>query len=183
MVRGWKLLALFATIIVYIIGILVLSIVNLQAQPHKRMRNSRFLTDVRVFGAFKLLLKPNLNISQPEYHHNSEGSLIRRSPLQQLQWCSGLKFMGQKSSPYKLKTELETFPKFSSSSTASSNFQHEQQTSKLDSSSTISDNKNEFNKNEKPIALSSFPGSGKFQFYFISSCIFINYLNLKVTHG
>lgn len=48
MVRGWKLLALLATIIVYIIGILVLSIVNLQAQPHKRMRNSRFLTDVRI---------------------------------------------------------------------------------------------------------------------------------------
>ena len=52
MVRGWKLLALLATIIVYIIGILVLSIVNLQAQPHKRMRNSRFLTDVRKFGSF-----------------------------------------------------------------------------------------------------------------------------------
>lgn len=107
-----------------------------------------------------------MNISQPEYHHNSEGSLIRRSPLQQLQWCSALKFMGQKSSPYKLKTGnptgLETFPKFASSSTASSNFQHEQQTLKLDSSSTISDNKIEFNKNEKPIALSSFPGSGNF---------------------
>lgn len=96
--------------------------------------------------------------------------------------------MGQKSSPYKLKTgnptELETFPKFSSSSTASSNFQHEQQTSKLDSSSTISDNKNEFNKSEKPIALSSFPGSGKFQFNLFRHAVHFHQLfKLKVTHG
>lgn len=73
--------------------------------------------------------------------------------------------MGQKSSPYKLKaekqTELETFPKFSSSQ--SKNLpQHRDQhsTLKLDSSSTISDNKNEFNDSKKGIALASFPGSG-----------------------
>jgi hypothetical protein len=73
--------------------------------------------------------------------------------------------MGQKSSPYKLKTgkqtELETFPKFSSSSNKNLQLHHDQHsTLKLDSSSTISDNKNEFNDSEKAIALASFPGSG-----------------------
>lgn len=46
MIRGWKLVTLVGTIIVYVVGILVLSIVNLQTPPQKRMRNSRFLTDV-----------------------------------------------------------------------------------------------------------------------------------------
>lgn len=74
--------------------------------------------------------------------------------------------MGQKSSPYKLKTgkqtELETFPKISSSNNQNLQPQHHDQhsTLKLDSSSTISDNKNEFNDSEKAIALASFPGSG-----------------------
>lgn len=103
-------------------------------------------------------------ISQPEYRHNPEVSLLRRNPVHQLQWCRELKFMGQKSSPYKLKagkpTKFETFPKFSPSN-KNPQQQHEQHsTLKLDSSSTISDNKNEFNVSEKPIALASFPGSG-----------------------
>lgn len=49
MIRGWKLVTLVATIIVYVVGILVLSIVNLQSPPQKRMRNSRFLSDVSAF--------------------------------------------------------------------------------------------------------------------------------------
>lgn len=88
-------------------------------------------------------------------------SLLRRNPLQQLQWCTELKFMGQKSSPYKLKT-TETFPK-SSKSSSSKNIQLDQQSQhslKLESSSTISDNKNEFNESDKAVALASFPGSG-----------------------
>lgn len=81
--------------------------------------------------------------------------------MQQLKWCTELKFMGQKSSPYKLKTikpiELQTFPESKKSLHGSSSIidQHHL------SSSTISDN-NEFNDNShKVIALASFPGSGK----------------------
>lgn len=48
MIRGWKLITLVGTILIYVVGILVLSIVNLQAPPQKRMRNSRFLTDVSI---------------------------------------------------------------------------------------------------------------------------------------
>ena len=51
MLRGWKLITLIALIIiVYIVGILVLSIANLQAPSQKRIRNSRFVTDVSIIG-------------------------------------------------------------------------------------------------------------------------------------
>jgi hypothetical protein len=49
MIRGWKLITLALTIIVYVVGILVLSIVNLQSPSQKRSRNSRFFTDVSFF--------------------------------------------------------------------------------------------------------------------------------------
>lgn len=85
--------------------------------------------------------------------------------------------MNTKSSPYKLKTgktlpvEHVTFPKYSSSGSSTGSFSHmknlqhdQQQNFKLESSSTISDIKNEFNESSKAIALSSFPGSGKIEF-------------------
>ena len=47
MLRGWKFVGLAATIILYVLGILVLSIVNLQTpRNEKRGKNSRIVTDV-----------------------------------------------------------------------------------------------------------------------------------------
>lgn len=103
---------------------------------------------------------------QPEYHHNSEISLLRRNPSAQLQWCSELKFM-DKSSPHKLKTaarptELQTFPKFSNSLNLDA------------TSSTIGDTKNEFNQSEKAFALASFPGSGNTWLRYLLQVTFYN---------
>lgn len=47
MLRGWKFVGLSATIILYVLGILVLSIVNLQTpRSERRGKNSRFGVDV-----------------------------------------------------------------------------------------------------------------------------------------
>lgn len=47
MLRGWKFVGLSATIILYVLGILVLSIVNLQTpRTDKRGRHTRIVTDV-----------------------------------------------------------------------------------------------------------------------------------------
>lgn len=49
MMRGWKFLGLSATIMIYVLGILVLSIVNLQTpRNEKRARNSRYVTEVSI---------------------------------------------------------------------------------------------------------------------------------------
>lgn len=54
LLRGWKFVGLSATIILYVLGILVLSIVNLQApRNEKRGKNSHIVTDVSII----LLLK------------------------------------------------------------------------------------------------------------------------------
>ncbi|CAG9804579.1 unnamed protein product [Chironomus riparius] len=150
MLRGWKLITLIALIIiVYIVGILVLSIANLQAPSQKRMRNSRFVTD-------------------SDIGHSPE-ILLRRSPIQQLQWCTELKFMDQ-SSQKALNSYRKAFhEKARSADRIKHKYEHdsiisnkEQKTKKKEvtDSSTISD-KNEFSDNEnKVIALASFPGSG-----------------------
>ncbi|CRL01941.1 CLUMA_CG015069, isoform A [Clunio marinus] len=161
MLRGWKFVGLSATIILYVLGILVLSIVNLQTpRSEKRVKNSRYVTDVN-------------------YHRNEVG-LIRKTPLQ-LQWCSELHFMGQKSSPFKLKAmSLETFPGHKinrNSFIIESNHVMLKETVKSDQhnnnflsiASTMKSDNNEFNDNdsnnnnndnEKVTALASFPGSG-----------------------
>lgn len=47
MLRGWKFVGLSATIILYVLGILVLSIVNLQTPRNERRgKNSRYGVDV-----------------------------------------------------------------------------------------------------------------------------------------
>lgn len=170
MLRGWKFVGLSATIILYVLGILVLSIVNLQApRNEKRARNSRFVTDVSI-PSLALSRLPQFIPPQTDFHR-SEMSLLRKTPLQ-LQWCSELHFVGQKSSPFKLKVmPLETFPGHRINR---NNFVIESNQVVLKSpdsvkgddklgivSSTKSDN-NEFNEGGgKPIAaLASFPGSG-----------------------
>lgn len=114
-------------------------------------------------------------ISQTDFRHHSEVTLLRKTPLQ-LQWCSELRFIGQKSSPFKLKVmPFETFPGHKINNKNSfviesnhvmlkSSDKSEDQQHKLGIvSSTKSDN-NEFNESkssEKSIAaLASFPGSG-----------------------
>jgi hypothetical protein len=94
--------------------------------------------------------------SQTDFH--PEIGLLRRTPLLQLQWCSELKFLGQKTNPtVKLKNnlkshELHTFPGQNNNIINNNKLGTD--------SSTISD-KNEFNENEgKVIGLTSFPGSG-----------------------
>lgn len=163
MMRGWKFFGLSATIILYVLGILVLSIVNLQTpRNEKRARTSRFVTDI-------------------DSHHSPEAGLIRKTPLQ-LQWCSELRFIGQKSSPFKLKVmPLETFPGHKINrnnfviesnhvmlkSSSDNNSDQPNDNDKLGIvSSTKSDN-NEFNNKESSeqqppniAALASFPGSG-----------------------
>lgn len=113
--------------------------------------------------------------SQTDFRRHSEVTLLRKTPLQ-LQWCSELRFIGQKSSPFKLKVmPLETFPghKINNKNSfviesnhvmlKSSDKSDDQQNKLGIVSSTRSDN-NEFNDSktsEKLIAaLASFPGSG-----------------------
>lgn len=61
MLRGWKFVGLSATIILYVLGILVLSIVNLQTpRNEKRGRNARYANDVSKFlmlGGIQILRK------------------------------------------------------------------------------------------------------------------------------
>lgn len=110
-----------------------------------------------------------------EFRRNPEVTLIRKTPLQ-LQWCSELRFIGQKSSPFKLKSmPLETFPGHKinrNSFIIESNIVGFKSSDKSDQpsgdklgvvSSTKSD-KNEFTDTQRsePLipALASFPGSG-----------------------
>lgn len=111
-----------------------------------------------------------------DFRHNPEVTLIRKTPLQ-LQWCSELRFVGQKSSPFKLKAmSLETFPghKINRNSFViesnqiglkSSDDKSDQPSGdKLGIVSSTKSDKNEFNDNRssQPTipALASFPGSG-----------------------
>lgn len=113
--------------------------------------------------------------SQVDSHRGQEISFLRKTPLQ-LQWCSELHFVGQKSSPFKLKVmPLETFPGHKINrnnfviesnhvmlkSSEKSDQPHNNDKLGIDSS-TKSDN-NEFNDKvniAKPIAaLASFPGN------------------------
>ncbi|KAG5682455.1 hypothetical protein PVAND_011806 [Polypedilum vanderplanki] len=126
MFRQWKLLTLIATVIIYIIGILILSLVNLQAtSQQKRFRTSRFVSD-----------------SNAHIHHNSETSLLRRNPVQQLQWCTELKFMDQKPTDR----------------THSSIKQQNHQTFLDSDRNEFTNGKSE--KSDQVYALASFPGSG-----------------------
>lgn len=106
-------------------------------------------------------------------HRGQEISFLRKTPLQ-LQWCTDLNFVGQSSSPFKLKTmPLETFPGHKISR---SNFVIESNHAMLKSSdksdqahklgivSSTKSDQNEFNDKESAtksiVALASFPGSG-----------------------
>jgi hypothetical protein len=180
MLRGWKFVSLAATIILYVLGILVLSIVNLQTpRNEKRVKNGRLATDVSCSTcgprrSIKISISP-----QADFRHSPEVSLLRKTPLQ-LQWCSELRFIGQKSSPFKLKAmpPLETFPGHKINrnnfviesnhvmlkSSSDKSDQHSDNNLGI-VSSTKSDNL-EFNDKEQSepsrpnAALASFPGSG-----------------------
>lgn len=91
--------------------------------------------------------------------------MLRRTPLQQLHWCTELKFMDQDGSqmPYVKPKTKNAFPfRLNNRISAHTNQQKQHNANKLldilGSSTTISD-KNEFIDN-RVIALSSFPGSG-----------------------
>ncbi len=89
--RGWRFIGVTTVICVYVCGILILSILNLQNPPQRRIRNGRYYTD------------SNLN-------HNELGGLLKRAPLK---WCVELKFLGNNQSPpfaVKPVKHLETFP-------------------------------------------------------------------------
>lgn len=174
MMRGWKFLGLSATIMIYVLGILVLSIVNLQTpRNEKRARNSRYVTEVSICNPLitqtMLQKRPFANF-QTDFRHNSEANnLLRKMPLQ-LQWCSELHFIGQKSSPFKLKVmPIETFPghrvqRKNFVMLEPSDGSDQQNNDKLGLVSTTRSDNNEFRDSHvggKPItALASFPGSG-----------------------
>lgn len=107
---------------------------------------------------------------QTDYRHNSEANnLLRKTPLQ-LQWCSELHFIGQKSSPFKLKVmPIETFPghrvqRKNFVMLEPSDRSDQQNNDKLGLVSTTRSDNNEFRDSHvggKPLAaLASFPGSG-----------------------
>ncbi|CAO1414666.1 unnamed protein product [Diamesa tonsa] len=75
--RGWRFFGLTITILLYVAGILVLSIVNLQNPQQRRNRNGRFYNN-----------------------DNHEIGIVKKAPLQ---WCSELKFMGSNEIPFKQK--------------------------------------------------------------------------------
>ena len=111
-----------------------------------------------------------------DFRHNPEVTLIRKTPLQ-LQWCSELRFIGQKSSPFKLKAiPFETFPghKINRNSfiIEGNNYglkawdkkSDQPNSNKLGIISSTKSDKNEFTdkQSSEPMipALASFPGSG-----------------------
>lgn len=135
----------------------------------------RYRRESTLYGFYRsVYLITLLPCLQTDFRHHPEVSLLRKTPLQ-LQWCSDLRFIGQKSSPFKLKVmPLETFPGHKINNKISfvieSNHVMLKSSDKSDDqqklgivSSTKSDN-NEFKDSgsrEKPItALASFPGSG-----------------------
>lgn len=104
---------------------------------------------------------------------NHEVTLIRKTPLQ-LQWCSELRFIGQKSSPFKLKAmPIETFPGhkinrnsfvIESNNVMLKSSNDQPKDNKLGIVSSTKSDINEFNDNSSSgptiPALASFPGSG-----------------------
>ncbi|XP_055606932.1 WSCD family member AAEL009094 [Uranotaenia lowii] len=89
--RGWRLIGLAGTILVYIGGILFLSFVSLQNPQQKRSQGGRG----GGYGEFETLRNRDL------------GLLGKKPPLQ---WCTELRYMDSRPPPPKAYKLLQTFP-------------------------------------------------------------------------